>query len=373
MKFPNRIAQVRQELGLSREALAQNAGVTRQAIGLIEGGKVSPSAIVAMRIAKALLTSVEELFADPAEDSLVDTVALDAPLTDAAFTQSRSFVGMVGGRMLARPVDATSLASALHPAHAVVHPLSTQASKGRLEWLSGRSSTDGVVFISGCDAGLGLMAEHVAKQAKGHEGVWFEVPNAAALRELELGYTHVAAIHRIDPVTETKGDSDLRLTDAMKYLQITFAEAEVGWMVRRGDRDRFAGPESLQDGRFRVVNRPRGAGVRKLFDDLLTAAEVDKSLVTGYDIELKGHVAVAEAVAQGFADVGLGHAGAAALFGLDFVPVQRERCTLVIPKDYVKHTGVQALLETLQTDSFRKELECLGPYDVRQTGNSLNS
>ncbi|WP_054968194.1 substrate-binding domain-containing protein [Alicyclobacillus ferrooxydans] len=371
MKFPNRIAKVRQEIGLSREALAQSAGVTRQAIGLIEAGKVSPSAIVAMRIAKALLTSVEELFADPAEDSLVDTVPPSGSATVADSDALRSFVGMVDGRMLARPVDSTSLSSALHPAHAVVHPISSRASKGRLEWLSGRSSSEGVVFISGCDAGLGLMAEHVAKQARGHEGVWFEVPNAAALRELELGYTHVAAIHRIDPMTRSNGTSEIDAADTSRYLQITFAEAEVGWMVRKGDRLRFAGPESLQSGRLRVVNRPQGAGVRRLFDELLGSVQVSPSQVTGYDIELKGHVAVAEAVAQGLADVGLGHAGAAALFGLDFIPVQRERCTLVIPKGYLKHTGVQALLETLQTDSFRRELECLGPYDVNQTGNTL--
>lgn len=44
--------------GLSHEALAQRAGVTRAAISLIESGKRRPSLLVALRIAAALDTNL---------------------------------------------------------------------------------------------------------------------------------------------------------------------------------------------------------------------------------------------------------------------------------------------------------------------------
>lgn len=48
------LADARKAQGLSHEAVAQKAGVTRPAISHIEGGKRKPSLLVCLRIAKAL-------------------------------------------------------------------------------------------------------------------------------------------------------------------------------------------------------------------------------------------------------------------------------------------------------------------------------
>ena len=58
----NRIEEARAALGLSRQDLADKAGVHYQTIGYLEREEYSPSLVLALRIAKALDQEVTELF-----------------------------------------------------------------------------------------------------------------------------------------------------------------------------------------------------------------------------------------------------------------------------------------------------------------------
>jgi len=58
----NRIEEVRAALGLSRQDLADKAGVHYQTIGYLEREEYSPSLVLALRIAKSLNQEVSELF-----------------------------------------------------------------------------------------------------------------------------------------------------------------------------------------------------------------------------------------------------------------------------------------------------------------------
>ena len=58
----NQVEAVRTKAGLSRQELADEVGVHYQTIGYIERGEYSPSLVLALRIAEALETSVEDLF-----------------------------------------------------------------------------------------------------------------------------------------------------------------------------------------------------------------------------------------------------------------------------------------------------------------------
>jgi molybdate-binding protein len=58
---------------------------------------------------------------------------------------------------------------------------------------------------------------------------------------------------------------------------------------------------------------------------------------------------------------------------LDFVPLQRERYDLVIPKDYYEYlSGLRVLLDTMVGKRFRAELEALGGYDTGDTGKVVS-
>ncbi|NLI69666.1 MAG: helix-turn-helix transcriptional regulator [Firmicutes bacterium] len=58
----NKIRKLRKELGLRQEDLARKTGVTRQTINAIENDKYNPTLVLAMKLARLLDTSVEELF-----------------------------------------------------------------------------------------------------------------------------------------------------------------------------------------------------------------------------------------------------------------------------------------------------------------------
>ena len=61
----SRVEAYRTAAGLSRQQLADLVGVHYQTIGYIERGEYNPSLVLALRIARALHTGVEQVFALP--------------------------------------------------------------------------------------------------------------------------------------------------------------------------------------------------------------------------------------------------------------------------------------------------------------------
>ncbi len=58
----NKIKELRKQIGLRQEDLANELGVTRQTINAIENDKYNPTLELAMKLAKLLRTPVEEIF-----------------------------------------------------------------------------------------------------------------------------------------------------------------------------------------------------------------------------------------------------------------------------------------------------------------------
>lgn len=58
----NNIKELRKKLGIRQEDIAISLGVTRQTINAIENEKYNPTLELAMKLAKLLNTTVEDLF-----------------------------------------------------------------------------------------------------------------------------------------------------------------------------------------------------------------------------------------------------------------------------------------------------------------------
>ena len=61
-KLANRIKTEREKAALTQAALAEIVGVSRKTINTVENGVFTPSATLAIKLAKALGLSVEQLF-----------------------------------------------------------------------------------------------------------------------------------------------------------------------------------------------------------------------------------------------------------------------------------------------------------------------
>ena len=58
----NRIKSERERAGLTQAGLAELVGVSRKTVNTVENGVFTPSTILALKLAKALNTTVEQLF-----------------------------------------------------------------------------------------------------------------------------------------------------------------------------------------------------------------------------------------------------------------------------------------------------------------------
>jgi putative molybdopterin biosynthesis protein len=61
----------------------------------------------------------------------------------------------------------------------------------------------------------------------------------------------------------------------------------------------------------------------------------------------------------------------ATVLSLGFVPLTRERFDLVVPKDRFFQPSIQALIEAVRSERFRRGLERLGGYDWGRSGHVL--
>jgi putative transcriptional regulator len=64
-ELQNKLREARSEQGLTQEQLADRIGVTRKTINTVERGVFLPSTVLALKLARALGTSVEQLFSLP--------------------------------------------------------------------------------------------------------------------------------------------------------------------------------------------------------------------------------------------------------------------------------------------------------------------
>lgn len=61
-RMKTRIKELRARYDLTQEDLAKKVGVRRETIGFLEKGKYNPSLKLAYKVAKALETTIDELF-----------------------------------------------------------------------------------------------------------------------------------------------------------------------------------------------------------------------------------------------------------------------------------------------------------------------
>ena len=79
-------------------------------------------------------------------------------------------------------------------------------------------------------------------------------------------------------------------------------------------------------------------------------------------------MAVAVDVLSGAADCGLGIFAAARALDLDFIPIEKEQYDLIFPSSMLDDRNIQAILKTIESQSFRKRVTALGGYDPSRSG-----
>ena len=219
----------------------------------------------------------------------------------------------------------------------------------------------------GCDPAVALVADELARE-RGIDLFWTETGSQAALMGLAQGEAHVAGCHLLDEASGIYNRPWVELLVPFPCELVGFAIWEQGLLVAPGNPLELHGVADLVRSNLRFVNREPGSGSRALLDSLLSRAGLPGPVIHGYDTLLPGHLAVAEAVAEGLADAGVGVRAAAVAYDLGFVPLGEERYDLVVPRHFLDVPAVQALLDHLARPNLRAQVEALGGYDVATMG-----
>jgi putative molybdopterin biosynthesis protein len=229
-----------------------------------------------------------------------------------------------------------------------------------------------VLFASHDDA-LVALREHAVAKSRLHLDIRF-CGSVDAIDALNEGRCVIAGFHT--PPHPEPGSLAQRtyqpLLQPGRHKLIGFASRSQGLIVAAGNPLGLTGIADLARTRARYVNRSLGTGTRLLFDELLAQAALAPSAIDGYAHAESSHAAVAQAVASGAADAGLGIAAAAHTRGLDFVPLLEEDYYLVCLKTALQEPQVQALLEVLRGSDWQATLAALPGYKAKRCGEILS-
>jgi molybdate-binding protein len=244
----------------------------------------------------------------------------------------------------------------------------------KVKLLKDRDAVQRQIVVGGCDPAMFLAGEHVRKHDQ-ENLVPCLMGSSIALRALKRGEVHVAGIHLAEETSGTWRLPSLgHSIGEMHCMVITFAHWEEGFIVRHGNPKHIRTISDIAKPSVRIVNREPGSGARRLLDKQLQASGIKTSRIKGYGDEVLSHLDMAWRIKVGLADTGIGVRSAAAIYGLEFIPLQHERYDLVVPRVYYETlNSLQVLLDTMVSKPFRDELEALGGYDTRETGKIVAS
>ncbi len=345
MSIENRLRASRERAGLTQQALAEAADLSRQALSALEAGRAAPSVGVALRLARALDCRVEDLF------RLDD----DGALLEAEGTATgRVALAWIGERWVAHPLGADP--------HTPADGLA-EAGKGRRLRVRPLASTDELrrrVLVAGCAPPLGVLARRAAD--RGAEPVWLTATSERALDLLARGRVHVAGAHLFDEDTGEFNVPLVRRRLGAGALVVTLARWEQGLLVRRGNPLGLRTvADALRPG-VRFAAREPGAGARRLLERLAGGPVAPAGPV------VHGHMEVGQAIALGAADAGIAIRAAAIAAELDFIQLAEERFDLAFAPGAAADPRLARLLDTLAGRAFRRDLESFGGYDAGETG-----
>ncbi|MEQ8370205.1 MAG: substrate-binding domain-containing protein, partial [Alphaproteobacteria bacterium] len=192
------------------------------------------------------------------------------------------------------------------------------------------------------------------------------------LARLARGDVMAAGCHVYEAETKTFNQATAqRLLVGHGMVLITWAWRRQGLIVAAGNP---LGLSSLADlaptdgPRPRLVTRQAAAGSTILLRHLAEVAGIDGDSLNSGAVPARTHSDMAAAILRGEADAGLGVEAAAAPFGLDFVPLFRERFDLAMRRRDYFADPVQRLLAFAGGPQFDGHAAGLHGYDTGELG-----
>ena len=239
-----------------------------------------------------------------------------------------------------------------------------------VELLRPASELEGVIVATGShDVTIDLLASELRKADPALSLASSNVGSLGGLLALQRGEAHLAGCHLLDEETGAYNVSFVRrYVKGRDVVLMNLVKRVQGLIVPPGNPKNVSSLADLVEEDVTFVNRQRGSGTRVLLDYMLKRDGIDADLIRGYEREEFTHLAIAAAVAGDRADTGLGILTAARAIGMDFVPLLDEQYDLAIPADFFEGELLWPVIDMVQSQDFKRQVEHLGGYDTSITG-----
>lgn len=226
-------------------------------------------------------------------------------------------------------------------------------------------------ILSGQDVIIDILSNYLR-----HYGVYAlraYIGSFEGLLSLYQDNVHVCTTHLWD------GDNDdynttyvRRLMPGTPAVIINLTYRMQGFYIKKGNPKNIKSWEDLLNPNVTMINRRKGAASRILLDEHLRKLGIQGKSIRGYHTELNSHLTLAAAIAQGEADVGLGTERIARHHeNLSFIPLQRERCDIVVKKEALNTSEVITMLRVLRSEEFLKEIGSISGNDYSDMGKLM--
>ncbi|MBW2448807.1 MAG: molybdopterin biosynthesis protein [Deltaproteobacteria bacterium] len=229
-----------------------------------------------------------------------------------------------------------------------------------------------IVVVGSHDNSLDVLANQIRAGRKNLTISSSHIGSMGGLMAIKKRGCHLAGSHLLDTQ-----DGSYNISYLKKYLPdikvklVNLVLRDQGLILPRGNPKTIKDIEDLRRRDITFINRQAGSGTRILLDYRLKQLGIHPSDVNGYENEEFTHMSVAVAVQSGAVDVALGIYAAAKALNLDFIPVVTEQYDLVIPEIYFESENIQILLETIDSSGFKSQVEALGGYSTKRTGEII--
>lgn len=186
---------------------------------------------------------------------------------------------------------------------------------------------------------------------------------------LRRGLTQISGCHLLD---EESGQFNLpflrHLFPDVPIWSVALAHREQGLILPQGNPKGIHKLGDLGRNGVRLINRNPGSGTRIWLDKQLSRIGIDPKTLEGYQDYKNSHVEIAQSIAIGKADVGIGLRAAAHMFNLEFIPLFEERYDLVFRDDLKEQKSINEFLDFMQGKEFRQKVESIPGYRATNTG-----
>ncbi len=288
-------------------------------------------------------------------------------------------LGAVGNKIMAIPLPrGAGCITSITEADGIIRvPNNVEGIKPRepatVELLHPLSSINNTIVVVGShDNTLDIIADQIKA---GHNSLTLSsshVGSMGGLMAIKKEVCHLAGSHLLDTDDGSYNISYIKKhlpNKTVKLVHLVFRDQ--GLIVQPGNPRSIKGIEDLSRDDTTFINRQAGSGTRILLDYKLKELGMGPGMINGYDNEEFTHMSVAVAVLSGSVDVGLGIYAAAKALNLDFIPVVTEQYDLIIPEEYFETENIKILLETINTNEFKKSVKALGGYSTEKTGEII--